>query len=262
VEISVSDKQGYSAKYGNYVQGKSQAQISASGSGSYGSKISSYSVECGTTTKTGATPVFDLLTAGEVKFVVTVTDSRGRKASATASITVVAYSPPTATILAAYRSDIDGNQDDDGTYATVVFKANISPLGSKNSAKYVVKYRVKGRSAWTSAEVTEQAGNYTPEGAVHIVPIQLDSAYEMALSAADDFSTVDSLYRTVQVAFFLLSFHRGTKAVGIGQKATEPGLCAFGIPAKFNAGISMDGKTLTFTYKESVGGYVLTEAEG
>lgn len=257
--ISVSDKQGYFSKYGNYIQGKSQAQISASGDGAYGSTISSYSVVCGNTTKTGASPVFDLPTAGEIKFTVTVTDSRGRTASAEVSISVVAYSSPTATILAAYRSDADGNQDDDGTYATVVFKADITSLGNKNSAKYTVKYRIKGTTVWTSVEVTTQAGNYAPEGAVQVVPIQLDSSYELSVSAADDFSAVDSLYRTVQVAFFLISFHRATKAVGIGQKATEPGTAAFGIPAKFNAGVIADGKTLTFVYNESVGGYVLME---
>lgn len=257
--ISVSDKQGYFSKYGNYIQGKSQAQISASGDGAYGSTISSYSVVCGTTTKTGASPVFDLLTDGEIEFTVTVTDSRGRQASATVSITVVAYSSPTAAILAAYRSDAAGNQDDNGTYATVVFKANITPLGDKNSAKYTVKYRIKGTTMWTSVEVATQAGNYAPEGAVQVIPIQLDSSYELSVSAADDFSAVDSLYRTVQVAFFLISFNRANKAVGIGQKATEPGIAAFGIPAKFNAGVIADGKTLALVYNESVGGYVLME---
>ena len=77
--------------------------------------------------------------------------------------------------------------------------------------------------------------------------------------ATDDFSSVESIYRTVQVAFFLISTHKATKAVGIGQKATEEGLCAFGIPAKFNAGICSDDKILILSYNESVGGYVLVE---
>lgn len=262
IKVSVSDKQGYLGKYGNYVQGKSQAQVSASGSGIYGSTISSYSVVCGSVTKSGASPVFDLPTAGTIKISVTVIDSRGRAATEVVDIEVIAYSAPVATILTAYRSSADGNEDDRGTYATVTFKARITPLNDKNSAKYSVKYRIKGRTAWTTVEVSGQTGNYTPEMASQVIPIDLNYAYEIAVSASDDFSSSDSLYRTVQVSFFLISVHRGNKAVGIGQKATEAGMCAFGIPAKFNAGISHDGKTLILVYNSSIGAYVLTEQEG
>lgn len=238
-EIAVSDKQGYFLKYGAYVQAKSQAQISSSGNGIYGSIISSYSVECGNIKKSGETTVFDLPTAGTIKFKLTVTDSRGRTATAEITISVVAYLAPTATILAAYRSDADGNQDDDGVYATVVFKANITPLGNKNSARYTVKYRVKGKTSWSSVTVDNQSGIYAPDGVSTTVQIQTNYAYEFSVSAADDFASIDSIYRTVQVAFFLISTHKASKAVGIGQKAVEAGLCAFGIPAKFNRGITL-----------------------
>jgi len=261
VSAVVTDKNGHFAKYGSYIKSKSQAEVTVSGEGAYGSQITAYSISNGSDVVSGPSMVFDLPKTGTITFTVSATDSRGRKTSATVSVEVVDYSAPTVTILAAYRSDENGNQDDDGIHAAVVFKADITPLGSRNSAEYTLLYRKKGSSDWTSVQIPSLSGDYTPDGAVQIVPVELDFAYEFSVKAADNFGTVDSIYRTVQVAFFLLSFHRETKAVGIGQKATEPGTAAFGLPAKFNAGVIADGKTMAFVYSESVGGYVLMEVE-
>lgn len=261
VSVSVTDKKGHFAKYGSYIKSRSQAEVVVSGNGAYSSQITAYSIKHGSETVSAPSMVYDLPKAGTVSFTVSVTDSRGRKASKNVSIEVADYSLPTATILAAYRSDADGTQNDNGLYATVVFKANVTPLGNRNSAQYALKYRVKDTSNWNTVAIPALNGNYTPEGAVQTVRIELDYAYELCVTAADDFAPVDSIYRTVQVAFFLMSFHRETKAVGIGQKATEAGLAAFGIPAKFNAGVIVDGKTMAFVYSNAVGGYVLMEVK-
>lgn len=239
VKISVSDKQGYFSKYGNYVQGKSQAQISATGTGAQGSTISSYSVVSGSTTKSGASPVFDLPTAGTVTFNVTVTDSRGRTGSASVSITVAAYSPPSVVISTAYRCDADGNEDPDGPYAIAVFSASVTSLNSKNSATYALKYRVKGSSTWSSIAISALSGNYAPSNASQIAPISTDSGYELSVEATDDFGPVLSAYRTIQVAFSLADFDRINKAIGFGQRATIANTAAFGLAAMFNRGITI-----------------------
>lgn len=239
VKISVSDKQGYLSKYGNYVQGKSQAQISATGTGAQGSTISSYSVVSGSTTKSGASPVFDLPTAGTVTFKVTVTDSRGRTGSASVSITVAAYSPPSVVISAAYRCDADGNEDPDGSYAIAVFSASVTSLNSKNSATYALKYRVKGSSTWSSIAISALSGNYAPSNTSQIAPISTDSGYELSVEATDDFGPVLSAYRTIQVAFSLADFDRINKAIGFGQRATTANTAAFGLAAMFNRGVTI-----------------------
>lgn len=259
VSATVADKNGHFAIYGRYIKSRSQAEVTVTGEGAYGSQITAYSIKHGSETVSASSMVYDLPKAGTVSFTVSVTDSRGRKASETVSIEVDDYSLPTVTIRAAYRSDADGTQNDNGLYATAVFQANVTPLDNKNSARYTLRYRIKDASAWSSVEMPDLDGNYAPEGAVQTVPIELDYAYELCVTASDDFAAVDSIYRTVQVSFFLMSFHRETKAVGIGQKATEAGMAAFGLPAKFNAGVIVEGKTMAFVYSEAVGGYVLME---
>lgn len=239
VEISVSDKQGYFSKYGNYVQGKSQAQISATGTGAQGSTISSYSVVSGSTTKSGASPVFDLPTAGTVTFKVTVTDSRGRTGSASVSITVAAYSPPSVSISAAYRCDADGNEDSDGAYAIAVFSASVTALGDKNSATYALKYRVRGSTTWSNVPISALSGNYAPSNASQIISISTDSGYELSVEVTDDFGPILSVYRTIQVAFSMADFDRAKKAIGFGQRANTANTVAFGLSAMFNRGVTV-----------------------
>lgn len=257
--VSLLDTKGHAGKYGAFVQGRSVISVQVAAMGAYGSEIKECKIKVGDEESHDTVVSFTPSNAGNIPVVVTVTDSRGRIGKATTAAYVIAYAAPTVTILDRYRSDADGNQDDDGTYATISFKANITTLNEKNSANYTAKYRVKGETEWNEVEIANHSGEFAPDGATHIVPIEIDFAYELCIVATDDFSSVESIYRTVQVAFFLISTHKATKAVGIGQKATEEGLCAFGIPAKFNAGICSDDKILILSYNENVGGYVLVE---
>jgi hypothetical protein len=262
VSFVLSDPKGYAGRYGGYVQNKSEVLVSANAFGSYGSEIKECRIKCGEKETSGFSASFNLPTAGSIPISVKVTDTRGRTAESASAVYVVAYSAPTVTIVDRYRSDENGNQVDDGSYAAVVFKANISPIYNRNSAKYAVKYRVKGRTTWEVVDADSYDGEYAPDNAVCIIPVNPDYAYEVCVEAKDNLSTVESLYRMVQVAFYGFSYNKHTKAVGIGQKATESGVCGFGIPAKFNAGVNVDGKNLIFTYNESIGGYVLMETEG
>lgn len=237
--ISVSDKQGYLSKYGNYIQGKSQAQISAKGTGAQGSTISSYSISAGTVTKSGESPVFDLSTAGDITFKVTVTDSRGRTGSASVTITVAAYTPPAVSISAVYRCDADGNEDSDGTYAIAVFSASVTDLGNKNSASYALKYRIRGTTTWLDVPASSLSGNYTPSSVSMIIPISTENGYELSIEVTDDFGPILSAYRTIQVAFSMADFDRAHKAIGFGQRANTANTVSFGLPAMFNKGVAV-----------------------
>lgn len=237
VSFSVADKLGYLSTYGSYVQGKSQAAVTAQGTGIHGSTITGYVITCGTQSKTGASTVFDLPTSGTVTITVKVTDSRGRTATASKSITVAAYSPPSAAITSAYRCDADGNEDSDGAYAIVIFNASVTSLSSKNSAAYKLKHRVRGTSSWSSVALDSLSGNYTPTGASHIVSVSTDSAYEFSVEVTDDFGAVSSPYRIVQIAFALMQIKRSTKSIGLGTRANLANTVLFGLAAMFNKGL-------------------------
>ena len=64
----------------------------------------------------------------------TVTDSRGRKASASTSITVLDYTPPTVS-LKVERCNADGTSNTEGAYVKAIAIYSISSLNGKNSIK-------------------------------------------------------------------------------------------------------------------------------
>lgn len=260
ISISVSDAKGYTSKYGGYIQSQSIASVKVNASGAHGSSIAECTVTIGSTTKIGTNVEMELPDSGVVTIKATATDSRGRTGTATTTINVIAYTAPSAIVSAAYRSDENGNQADEGEYATVMFKANISPLNNTNSAQYAIKYRRKGTTSWTTIGIPENLG-YAPDSVSKIFPANVNYLYEVCAVAKDDFVEVTSIYRTVSVAFYLISVHRGHKSVGIGQKATDYGMCGIGIPLKINAGIYADNRVLDIVYNESIGAYVLQELE-
>ena len=239
--LAVTDGAGHLSKYGYYIQGKSKAAVTVTASGAYGSEVKSIVVSCGSLSGAGDKLSFDLPDAGQITIKATVTDSRGRSFTASTTITVASYSPPMAAITTVYRSDAEGNEDPDGPYATVVFNAAVVALGGKNSAAYTLQYRVRKTTAWTSSTLDSLDGNYSPTGEALTVPVSTAQGYEFCIVAKDDFGNVPSSYRTIQVAFALLDADRANRALGLGQRATEPGRIACGLPLVPHMGIQSEG---------------------
>ena len=239
VGLAVSDAKGYLATYGSYIQNKSQAKVTATGKGVYGSSIKSYAIVCGSLSGTGSSGTFDLPKSGTITIKVTATDSRGRSASASTTISVTAYSAPTAKITSRYRCDADGNKDDLGDYAIAVFSAAVTSLGGKNSAAYALKYRVRGATAWTSISMTSLTGNYAPSGISQIFPANIDNSYDVCVAVTDNFGTVESLWSTVMLGKMIMHAKKKISAIAFGQRAVDTNTIAFGLYAKFNAGTNL-----------------------
>ena len=240
VNIVVTDSTGYLDKYGSYIQGKSKAAVQTVSAGIYGSTIQKCVVFCGTLTGTGANLVFDLPSAGAIPITVTVMDSRGRTASCETQIEVAAYTAPSAEIISRYRSDADGNEDPDGTLATVTFNAAVTPLDGQNTAEYVVKYRAAKTENWTSVPMGDLTGTFEVTGAMCCIEVDTNLAYEICVVVTDNFGSVSSSYRTIQVSFALIDADRGNRALGFGQRATIPNALAIGLQTFFAVGAATD----------------------
>lgn len=117
LNVQISSAAG---KYGSTI---SQIKIAVSGysGGSYNKTISGTSANWTTS---------DVLTkAGTCTVNVTVTDSRGRTASASNSVTVTAYNKPSGS-LRVIRTDASGNQDDVGEYAKFYVTGRYTAIGN------------------------------------------------------------------------------------------------------------------------------------
>src|SRR5699024_10761578 len=121
--------------WGLYVRTKSKVTAKITGAaGVYGSTIKSYSISGGGYSGTSSSLTTGFLnTAGTVTFTAKITDSRGRTATKTASITVVDYSPPILSSVKAFRCNEQGEEQDDGEYISLTAVFSGASVNGKNT---------------------------------------------------------------------------------------------------------------------------------
>lgn len=217
--IAVSETASGLSNFG-YVQTKSKLKIVASASGSYDSSIRSYVYNIGSQSYSGLENTYtmsdEVRDSGTVAVTVTVTDSRGRTASKTVSITVLAYSPPQITHFECIRcGDANGSANANGQYLKVTFGYSISPLNNKNQANCLLKYSVYDDGKWGSlisrTEYT-YSGTYISAKAI----LNTASTYQVGLVVTDSFGTA-SFYKEIGTAVRLLSYIVKRFAISIGK---------------------------------------------
>ena len=223
------------ADWGIYVQGYSKAALALSGAaGAYGSSIRSYSLSGGGYSSTAASFTTGTLnTAGTVVFTGMVTDSRGRSASVTRSITVQAYSPPGFGGVSVYRCDAAGTEDPNGEYAAIQADYTYSALGGKNTCAGA--YRLARTEGGGSALTGSLAS-----GTKVIVPnVSGDYSWTATLTLTDGLNT--TTYATeISTAATTLDFLEGGNGVAVGKVAEEENLLDVAFDARFRGDVTFD----------------------
>ena len=214
--ITLSDPTGKADIYGGYVQSKSKVKVEVEASGVLGSTIKSYSITAnGSTVSMNPYTSNVIAESGGVKVVsVTVTDSRGRTATSTATYTVLDYSSPTITLFNSFRCDALGNISDVGEYMIISWNAYITSLDNKNGKSFKIDYKKQSDSGWTTAAYKNDV--YTWESSV-IVPASTESTYYTRITVADDLSSANSKTSYVPTAFTLIDLNKSGKAMAIGK---------------------------------------------
>ena len=167
-----------------------------------------------------------------------MTDSRGRTAKQTKTLTVIPYAAPAIKGMKAARCLADGTENYEGTYCKIGFSHTISTLGSKNTSKYVLEYKAKSATTWT--KLKEGAGYVVSDTVITGAVMNTDSSYDVRLSVTDYFGTVR---RTVEVptAFTLIDFNASGKAIAFGKVSEIASGVEFGMPAYFSNGLLTSG---------------------
>ena len=206
---------GLSAKFGAYIQNKSQAKVTIAAAGSYSSTISSYKTTVSGKSYSGSTFTSGVLaTSGTVTIETTVTDSRGRTAKKSSTITVLAYTAPKITKFTAFRSNAQGVQNYESTSVNCGYAWTISALGNKNDNSYVFEYKAKGASAWTALASGNSYSINTSRIFANIAPI--DSSYDLRLTVKDYFGSAVAVAE-IPTAFTLLDFNASGKGLAFGK---------------------------------------------
>lgn len=223
VSFTVTDLLGHVGKYGGYVEGKSRIRVDASAAGAYGSTVRSVTLRCGDLTASGTSATFTLPAGTSVTVRSEVTDSRGRTASASKTVTAQSYAPPTVTVTALERCNSDGTTAPGGLWLRAVFTAKASPIGGSNTTVYTLRKRVRGTSAWSDTVLTAYGGSFSVTGGTALSGADGDKDYHVCVRVSDDFSATESHILPLPSIFALMDFHRGTKSAGLLHRAVTGG---------------------------------------
>lgn len=207
---------GLAAQFGAYVQGKSKLSVKITAAGVYSSTIKSYKTTIQGANFTAASFTSGVLSkSGTSTITITVTDSRGRTASTTRSLTVVAYAAPKIVSFQGYRCLADGTENYEGTYVSAQINFSISPVGNKNTAAYTLEYKLQTASTWTNlTSGSVYALNTSLVSASG--PFGVDNSFDIRLSVTDYFGTVRSTFE-IPTAFTLLDFNKSGRGIAFGK---------------------------------------------
>lgn len=207
---------GLAAQFGGYVQSKSKLSVAITAAGVYGSTIKSYK-----TTIQGASFTAKSFTSGVLArsgtstITITATDSRGRTASTTRSLSVIAYAAPKIVSFQAVRCLSDGTENYDGTHISAAINFSIASVGSKNTAAYTLEYKPASGEDWTTLT----------SGAVYALKDNIvsasgsfgqDNSYDLRLTVTDFFSTVRSTTQ-IPTAFTLIDYNASGRGIAFGK---------------------------------------------
>ena len=212
------------AYWGLAVKGYTKYKAEVAASGTHGSTISSYYISGGG--YASSTPPYTsgvLNTVGDNKITVEVTDSRGRKGTAEATVKVYDYSPPSFSVAEAYRTDANKNKAKDGTYITTKATYSCSSVNGKNSVTCTVQYKKHLDASYTSAGSISSGGSVIfGNGA-----LSLSAPYVVLLTLTDGIrNSSNPVTKEIPVGTMSRSFHikKGGKGIGFGKIAETDNL--------------------------------------
>lgn len=212
---------GVPSGWGVYVKGYSKVTIAmTSVSGSYGSTIKSYSITGPNLSSTSSSATSGVLgSAGTNTYTCTITDSRGRTATKTVSISVIDYAKPSISVSAS-RCNSDGTVSSSGTYLRVTASYSIASVSSKNSvSSRSVSCNGASNSSFSSGSAFVLGANCA-----------INTSYTLTASVKDALNNTASASITIPTASRIMNVRANKSGIAFGKFAESDNLVDFGWP--------------------------------
>lgn len=219
----LDDNPDVASLVGAFVQGMSILKATVNAAGVYGSTIrsSTFSVD-GKSVPSGWGIPLDI--AGTRQVLASAIDSRGRSASTSGEINVLAYSPPAAAVQVR-RAIAAGTASETGTYLRADVNASVASLlvagAQKNALTIRVFTREVGSSTWVARNVINATGlTYNSNFVINAGGVfDITKAYDVRVDVSDKFGTSSQIS---QVATSVIALDiDGNNGVGIGKYRTQ-----------------------------------------
>lgn len=229
--VSIAISQKNDANIAQYIRGRSSVTLKATGTFKYNATAQKYVFTYGGTSKTVTTTAatasvtFTLPSnaAASYSYSVVMTDSRGYTASASGTVTTVAYTAPAITSLEVVRGNYDGTtftEASKGKNLKIVASGTVTSLSNANAKNYKIEYRLSNVLTYTTLVDTKVASAYAVSVTQYTDAIFSENAsYVLRFTLSDSFDSVSQIY-DVPSQKVLLNFSANGKAMAIGGIAT------------------------------------------
>lgn len=234
---SITTSEAGNVHLGVFVQNYSKVKIDIVSVGAYGSTIKSISTTFDGVTYTSASVTSGIqYISGEKQISVTVTDSRGKTATSTASVTILAYKPPKISAFTAIRCDSDGNPKDNGQCALISYAYSTTALGNQNQISLKI---ASGETSFIDqSPVAYEADTSLITNAV----FDTEHSYAITITVTDEFNsnTATAILPTDITTFDILASGKG---IAFGKVAETENLLDVKFNAKFNGDVNFKDDT-------------------
>lgn len=235
--LTVTDVGALTSGFGTSLKGLSRFKVDIKATTSQGSPIASYRTVIGGKAYTTASFTTDVInSAGALTITATVTDGRGRKGTASKTITIVDYSAPSVSKLAVHRCDADGTANEQGEYVQATFSGTVTALSNKNECTYKIQYKKTAETEYTTIALNALNNVFSVSDHSYIFPADSGFSYNVRLIVDDLFAEV-AKSTTVSTGYALMHWHPSGRGLGIGKLSEFENLFDVGMKTKFTGGI-------------------------
>ena len=245
---------------GLFVQGKSTAKLTCTATMGNGATVSSYAFsgpDLSVSSTSNSATTTTLLSSGTFTYKVTVTDSRGRTASAEKQITVYPYAKPSFKSAMVNRANSAGTLDSSGTYAKYTIEGVYSSVGGKNTRTITAAYSSDGGSTYSSATTIQAATdlNNTASGVYGSGALSTAKSYMIKFIIKDGYGETDTAVLILSTVSRAINIKADGSGIAFGKMAEGDGIETFwnmnfkGSGQKgltFEGGSSLAWKTLLY----------------
>lgn len=228
---SISSLTNTNNSFGCYAKLLSGVKVKPTAAGVYGSTIRTLKISVtdmnDKTASSGTEYTFDpFQKIGSKKITVSATDSRGRSAITSMSITVVDYSFPTARISASRGTGSTTNNfaaDDTGDHAKISSIGSVSGI-SGNTITPILQYKVASQTAWTNIPISASSTSFND---TRIISVSDTQAYDIRLIVRDKAGREAIATMTLSNGFATMDYKAGGDGIAFGKTANRAGIdCA------------------------------------
>lgn len=212
-----------------FVKTLSTLHVKATAAGAYGSTITSYLIEAMDQAITqNDVDIGAITSSGSVSVKVTVTDSRGRTAESTTSITVIDYELPVIESALVERTNDRGIPAENGTFLRVTLGCSVSSVDHHNAMTVKIYYKDASdpNVQPTLARTISEPGVISLQGRVEMISgMDVAKTYTITVEVYDILAAASNpsvISGVIQSEGAIISWRYGGTGVAFGRTSETP----------------------------------------